>query len=180
MNSASYFQSVIDTCKGTVNSGNIDTMCPGGAHTFLVGLCTNGDRLRGHFNDNSETSNTNTSILWSGHKLDDNRSFSQDATIMSINLFGSNRESGSRSVLFHELMHQYGGPDHYHEILYFMGIPYCRGGSMCDDISHSNPSPRPGSCIMDDCWQVINSSYTTNLICSGCKQDTLNHLNNHH
>ena len=117
---------------------------------------------------------------WSGHKIkcdygtgtiDYNRSCSLDTDIIMIDRHASNRTRNSQCILMHELNHQYGAPDHYHEIL---SDRTCRGGAIC---SECGINPRPKSCIMYDNYQSIFSS---SILCSGCRSQMIAHLNGHH
>ena len=121
--STNYYNSGVDQCKGTVTSSNIDSLC---GHTSNH---TGYQSVKSSFTSDSSASNTLTAAYWTGHKIDTtgmaggyttsyNRSFSSGFRIYMLELCNStNREYNSKSVLMHELNHQYGAPDHYHEIL---------------------------------------------------------------
>ena len=81
--------------------------------------------------------------------------------------------------VIHEISHQIGAPDHYHEMITINGAEVCRGGELCGTC---NPSTgRPTWCVMDDGrGNDIDINNLNNIYCSGCKNDIINHLNNHH
>ena len=83
-----------------------------------------------------------------------------------------NRDMESKSILLHELNHQYGAPDHYHDVDPI--TRECRNKDIC---SFCNPNTRPTTCIMNDSSQDINSD---TIICDYCKADILAHLALHH
>ena len=85
------------------------------------------------------------------------------------------RDRDSKGILMHELNHQYGAPDHYHEII-DEGTPYerCRGGEMC---SICGTNKRPKTCIMNNSRIDITAE---SVICQSCKADIYVHLKNHH
>lgn len=170
-NGAEYYNSIVDTCKGTVTDYNIDSIC---LHTADH---TDADNIAYDFYTHYAGSDLLTNIYWTGHKVTSdigiNRSFSLGTSgIYMLELCSaSNRTFNSESVLMHELNHQYGAPDHYHEIL---PDGSCRGGIYC---SYCGVNPRPYTCIM----RVGRTDITNeDVICYGCKGDMLVHLENHH
>lgn len=175
--STNYYNSGVDQCKGTVTSSNIDSLC---GHTSNH---TGYQSVKSSFISDSSASNTLTAAYWTGHKIDTtgmggvyttsyNRSFSSGYRIYMLELCNStNREYNSKSVLMHELNHQYGAPDHYHEIL---ADGTCRGGAIC---SVCGSNPRPSTCIMCQGRMDITSD---NVICDGCKGQMITHLEGHH
>ncbi|MBO4770234.1 MAG: hypothetical protein J5563_05570, partial [Clostridia bacterium] len=182
---ASHYISGIDSCKGTVTSGNIDTLCShANPHTILF----NGvNSVSNHFNSNTSPSGSNviTKAYWSGHCIQTysgvnefNRCYSSGTSIYMVEISSStNRDRDSKGILMHELNHQFGAPDHYHEIL-DEGTPNerCRGGDICS-ICGDPDLRRPLTCVMNNCRIEIDSA---TVICPGCQTDILNHLENHH
>ena len=82
------------------------------------------------------------------------------------------RTAKTLKILFHELCHQYGADDHYHEEL--------NGSCINDDLcSDCNPGSRPKTCIMYSTGDNVEISSNT-VLCDGCKADILAHLNTHH
>ena len=81
------------------------------------------------------------------------------------------RDHDSIAILMHELNHQYGAPDHYHEIL---DDGTCRSGDICSDCGANG---RPSSCIMKQGRMDITAS---TVICAACKSDIYAHLEQHH
>ena len=116
-----------------------------------------------------------------------NRSFStSNYHIFLLNHFSSDRDLNSKGVLMHELNHQIGAKDHYHEEMEAGDIKTCKravanngnGICSCQDCNDENGTQfRPGSCIMNNSYQSINNS---NILCDACKSDILAHLNSHH
>ena len=87
----------------------------------------------------------------------------------------SNRAQHSKGILMHELNHQYGAPDHYHEIINAGTVnERCRGGELC---SVCGSNPRPNTCIMNRSRIDITAP---TVICPGCKADMYLHLAGHH
>ena len=176
-NSATYYLSPIDNCKGTVTSANIDTLC---SHS---GTChTDRSNVISSFNNSFSGNNTTTNILWSCHKIKSvasngainyNRSCSVGTSIILIKRSaGSERMLYTQGVVMHELNHQYGAPDHYHEL---DANGNCKFADICSKCL--GPNARPASCIMNDSTLDINNS---DIICSGCQADILSHLQGHH
>ena len=175
-NGAQYYNSPIDQCKGTVSSSNIDTMCShsGTAHTDRSNVISS---LKSYCAGN----NTTTNVLWSGHKIKSiassgnvnfNRSCSSGYYLYILEISMSyNRTIHSQGVLLHELNHQYGAKDHYHEEI-SPGV--CKFADVC---STCGANPRPATCIMNNSRQNINSSQ---IICNECMQDIFIHLEDHH
>jgi len=178
--SVSYYQSAIDSCKGVVSSDNIDLLClHEDPHTILF----NGpNSISTHFNNTySLGSNVVTKVYWSCHEIQTNpdldeynRSYSSGRNIYLVSIFSSlERDLYSKGVLMHELNHQIGAPDHYHEIIDEENN-ICRGGDLCYDCG---TNARPESCIMAHSRTDITAS---TVICDGCKNDIYDHLSGHH
>ncbi|WP_303804440.1 DNRLRE domain-containing protein [Ruminococcus flavefaciens] len=176
---ASYYNSPIDICKGTVTSSNIDTLCnhAGTIHTDRPEVISS-------FSSSFLGSNTITNILWSDHRIKSiatngtinyNRSCSSGTSIIMIERSGTNvRDRDSKGVLMHELNHQYGARDHYHELADINDPNSCKFKDICSDCG---TNPRPSTCIM---YQSRIDIANTNVICSECQADILSHLNGHH
>lgn len=174
--------SVADNCKlkrGVgITKDTINQICPGGdGHNPL---CTGRYTSYEKFYDQNPGNNTKTSILWMGNTLYENgkqanRSFSWYNGICMQKLISSqDYYERVAATLVHELAHQYGAPDHYHELI----NGECRGGSLCHEC---NPSTgRPEYCIMNTTSMVISTRNPEELFCSGCLRDIRNHLKNHH
>ena len=177
-NTATYYSSIVDICKTTVNSSNISTSCSStnGNHNHCTVLF---DSIHNHFRNTYPGNTTTTSVYWSGHLIETeigstetNRCYSYYEQIYMITRSdASGRDEDSCGDLMHELNHQYGAIDHYHEPLPQGG---CRGGDYC---ATCGTNSRPTSCIMNNSRQDINSP---SILCSGCRNDILAHLNNHH
>ena len=85
------------------------------------------------------------------------------------------RDRDSASVLMHELNHQFGAIDHYHdpEDRNDEDSP-CRNKAYC---SRCGDNKRPVSCIMNLTRMDISDD---NVLCDACKQEILAHLEEHH
>ena len=181
--SAEYYESAIDTCKETVNSSNIDTLCSHtDPHTILF-YTTNSVDI--HFNANTLPSESNiiTKAYWTCHRIkttsdteEYNRCYSYGRCIYMLELSSILfRERDSKGLLMHELNHQYGAKDHYHEFLYDEnGNRYCRGGEICSDCG---TNARSRGCIMNDSRANISAE---DIICAECRKDILSHLKSYH
>ena len=171
-NSATYYASITDTCKGTVTTANINTLCShtNSAHTNRMPLLTD-------FNSHITGSNVITNALWSNNRIisentgDENRSCSYGTNIFILTRCSSTyRVNKTQSTLMHELNHQYGAHDHYHEVI--NGV--CKNKDTC---STCGTYPRPSTCIMN----TTNRSITEeDIICTACRNEILAHLEDHH
>lgn len=183
--SAIYYHSAIDACKGTVTNSNIDTLCSHpDPHTVLFG---NSNSISNHFSNNTSPSGSEviSKAYWSGHCIrtnsstdESNRCYSSGTSVYMLEISSSIfRNRDSKGILMHELNHQFGAPDHYHEKL-DEGTPYerCRGGEICS-VCGDLDKRRPPTCIMNNSRIDITAS---TVICDECQEDIFNHLNNHH
>lgn len=179
LNDAQYYHSAVDECKGTVTSDNIDDLCQhSAAHTERRNMIDS-------FISDHSGSTTLTTILWSGHKISStassgtinyNRSCSYGNSVFIIKLLSDNvRTEYSQGVVLHELNHQYGAPDHYHEPTVSGDDTTCKFIDICSTCD--GPNARPLSCIMFSSRQNI---FNVDIICYDCKQDILAHLEGHH
>ena len=189
-NNVSYFGSAIDTCKGTtVSCSTLGTSCGHSNTTCNVNvLCshsgtihTDRNNVISNFSSNVTGSNTITNAYWSGHHITSlnsdgttahNRSCSSGTNIFMLEISQvADRLIDSQGILMHELNHQYGGVDHYHEL---DASGNCKFASIC---SICGTNPRPRSCVMRQSRQDITLS---TIICTDCIADIQTHLNNHH
>ena len=176
MNTPSYYSSPIDVCKGTVTPSNIDLLCSHSGTTH-----TDRSNVLNSFSESFSGSNTITNVLWSCHRIKSiassgatnyNRSCSRGTSILMIERSTSaNRDRDSKSVLMHELNHQYGAPDHYHE-LGADGI--CKNKAICSECGDYR---RSEACIMNNSRTDINRD---DIICDDCLEDIVSHLGDHH
>ena len=180
-----------DMCKTNrnlpINSTTIDQPCPGGAgHVCALSghnneNCTSGDELYKHVISFYPGNVNRVTILWTGNKLfelDDDGNLQEANRSFSWYDYGINMQELVHKdyyfdvmipVLAHELSHQCGAPDHYHEIL---EDGSCRGGDMCADSECANPNPRPSSCLMNDGWMWdIQTKNVNDIWCTGCQTD---------
>ena len=176
---ATYYQSPIDICKGTVSHSNIDKLCTHGET-----IHTERSNVISDFNT-SHVGNSQTSyILWSCHKITStatngsinyNRSCSYGTGIFLIEISSTyNREQNSKGVLMHELNHQYNAKDHYHELADNTDLNSCKFKEIC---SLCGNNPRPSSCIMNQSRIDITNP---DVICHECRKDIIAHLDKHH
>ncbi len=164
ISNASYYESPIDACKGVVTSANIDEICTcGGAHTDR-------DNILSHFRNVFPGSGTTTTVYWTGHRVvsddgDENRSCSSGRNVFIFERNIEKRETVSASVLMHELNHQYGAYDHYHELTDPSDETSCKFKENCSDCGIN---PRPWTCIMNNGRRAITAD---SIICSECIED---------
>ena len=173
-----YYESPIDICKKTVTNSNINTLC---SHDGIIH--TNRDSVLASFNGTHTGNNVTTSVLWSCHRIvsiaangkpEYNRSCSWGTGVFMLEISNVNRDRDSAGILMHELNHQYGAKDHYHELEDENDEESCIFKSIC---SECGDNPRPASCIMNQSRTDIS---VDTIICSSCKNDILAHLNSHH
>ena len=74
----------------------------------------------------------------------------------------------------HELNHQFGASDHYHELAIEGDETSCKFKNIS---SICGTNPRPETCIMYNSRINITND---DVICDECINDILNHLENHH
>ena len=172
-----YHYSAIDKCKETVTKDNIDLLCDhsGTAHTLYV---PDGMNV---FKSERPGSETVTTAYWTAHRvqcdfnakeLDENRCGSSGYSIAMLDRpLSEDRYINSTGILMHELNHQYGVGDHYHEEL--KDTP-CRSGDKC---SFCGINRRPETCVMNRSRQDINEE---TIMCDECLTDIKTHLNKHH
>lgn len=158
----------------------------------------------------NENKRRTTYACWSGHKIISytnsptnekndytNRSFSSGTLrhIYMINLLNdtetlpnhnnkTERQVFTKRILMHELNHQIGAPDHYHETIDGTDTGICKNSlengsgfcssTICNSTFHT--TNRPESCIMNDIWEVICDINSDNIICEGCQDDIREHL----
>lgn len=168
---AVYYESSADICKLSIQNADVDTLCPHQETNH-----TDRNTLLNDFKQNNEINVGCTNILWSGHRitseaangnLEYNRSVYSGNTILMINICGNdNRNQKSMSVLMHELNHQYGAKDHYHEE---DETGNCKNVncSICDGELY------PSSCIMNS---TNGSILSPDVICNSCRNDIIDIL----
>ncbi len=203
-NNATYFNSALDACKGTVTS------CTTGIHADnecnetgcnIAKMCTHGtihtdrDNVASNFHGSYMGNCSTVYALWTNHRIKSitggndfyNRSCAYPTlyTIFMLeNSTAANRTRDSQGVFMHELNHTIGAPDHYHEQTALLDITTCLrctsngGNGLCSNAlcnSWNGTTNRPSSCIMNDSRVNISSD---SIICDGCKTDILSHLQN--
>lgn len=192
-NTPMYVSSPIDDCKGTVTTSNVDSLCNhANPHTICYNdtypyLEPNPNTLYGFMYDNYSLYNDPTKVFWSGHRIQFNenspnsfnRSSSVGKFVFMLGLFEDNVDFRIKSCLMHELSHQLGAPDHYHECEDSDDLSTCKravangGKGYCSNEScnlQKGTINRPDSCIMDGDAKDIES---VNVFCEGCKADIL-------
>ncbi len=169
-NSVSHYDSPLDQCKGTVTNNNVDALCShDGNHSLRDNVLT---AFRSAYNH----SLTTKTIYWSGHKIvsykadgtpDYNRSCQQGNQVLLIEQSDSyERDIHSKGILFHEVCHFFGAPDHYCEIV----GDECVNKIRCSDCGDN---PRPESCIMNNSRGDISLS---TVLCDACKADIQDYI----
>lgn len=83
------------------------------------------------------------------------------------------------AVLVHEIAHQIGAPDHYHEMITNEdGTSTCRCKELC---SKCGSNPRDSSCIMYSARKFNLLTCDLNeIFCLECYDDIIEHLKEHH
>ncbi len=176
---AVYYRSLADICKGTVTSSNIDKLCnhSGDKHT---------DRHNVVFDlhTNLVSNSTTTNVFWTCHKIASvsaggstqyNRSCAYANTVAMLTRSRRDESDYIKAALMHELNHQYGAPDHYHELRVENDTSTCihkDNCSVCGDLKRSK------TCIMDQVYD--NDIQYGDLVCYGCRGDIMRHLAEHH
>ena len=194
-NKAKYFESAIDTCKGTVTKDNIDNFCTHpDPHTtlynwpFLTSSWPNPNTVYVDFSKRVPTKGDNktTNVLWSCHgvkEFDGNermadRSFSLKTSVHMIDrfpFFGSGKKF--QFILMHELNHQYDGKDHYHEEAVPGDESSCINKAICSDCGKKK---RPESCVMYSDYGRYSDISKDTIICEPCYDEIKAHLKKHH
>ena len=200
--SAEYYPSQLDTCKGTVTTSNVSSPCVHtlSRHDFL--FKRSGDTytpISTHFKNYVSSNGTPGSYklanaYWSNHSTyyysdltDHNRSCNYSSFYLYIyGLFSnSERTRNSEGVLMHEFNHFIGAIDHYHEKVNSNDITTCKrrienGGNgycSCQECNSTNGTIyRPSTCIMNVSRQDISSP---TIICGFCFADIQAHLENY-
>lgn len=214
-NDAECFCSIIDSCKGVDHPEHLREYCnhEGNQHSVLYKSSSdsaddNYAILSENFNIVTPTvgSNVLTKVYWTAHKIKKfynssevyNRANSYIYNVYmidyppdtwsaeSINNFISYYiTEGAYGRLMHELNHQYGASDHYHEqtnnnISSCVRAVQNGGNGTCSDATCNAVNgtlARPASCIMNESWQDISQD---SIICSYCRSAITSHLNSHH
>lgn len=153
--------------------------------------CTSWNQTYRDFISEFPGNNTTVSALFTGSKLYDddgnscNRSYSWYFNgIILQEIWGSSSTYANRelSCLLHEISHQIGAPDHYHELIKDdTGQTVCRGGDMC--ITCNPLTGRPKWCTMGDDgnWRTdLSYCDMDEVYCEGCREEILEHLASHH
>ena len=177
--SAQNIISSADNCKLkqglSIDSTNINETCPGGDNHEPE--CTSWEQPYIEFIQQYPGNEKTVSVLWIGSKLSTNRSFAwYDNGINMQELYTSNNYYNIMSpALTHELAHQFGAPDHYHEIL---EDGTCRGEEKCSTCGQNS---RPSSCMMNYPWiSNIDTREENTLFCLECVEDMKIHIIDHH
>lgn len=176
---ASYYNSPLDQCKGTVTNSNIDALCQ---HVIKH---TDRNNVQIDFWLSMPQNNKITSVLWSGHRVtstsasgapENNRSMSYGGIVLMLEIpLGHLIDQTFTGTLMHELCHQYDGKDHYHEEKVKEDPETCVNRDICSKCQQ--PDWRPGSCVMNHSNIDISAS---TVLCEDCKKEIRTHLQKHH
>ena len=135
----------------------------------------------GDFQYNTLTEEPRTYVLWSCHRIESisysgmvnlNRCCSYGLHILMLERFDSDvRDMHSLGILMHEMCHQLGARDHYHE----PKDPddqnsVCKHGDICSECGENR---RPASCIMNESRIDITQS---TVLCEECIADIIRYL----
>lgn len=174
------FWSLPDLCKTKrgleVDSTTINELCPVPGTEGYNPNCTGWTELYGPFISARPGSDYKPTVLWTGNRLEDNRSYTWYNHGISIQGLhsSSSRVDGERFSLLHEEAHQFGAPDHY-----------CNNSSKADCGNRNCPFHYPASGYTDECamGQYIGNVSAwpqDSLFCKYCATDILNHLASEH
>lgn len=191
------YQSLADKCKiarfSSITSSNIDSICPsnpslGGTCPTHYYNCTGWKESFDDFLMYHPGTPTTVTALFTGNALYNssgsicNRSFTYISgnrygiSMQEINSSSSQYISSETSVYVHEISHQLGAPDHYHEL--YEGTEICKNEQYCSVCGGANA--RSSSCIMyTTSFDILSANYDS-VYCEGCYNDIISHLSNHH
>ena len=159
------FTSPLDSAKGEVTSETLDDVCD----------YTDSEDLRDALQNGYWGDSTTTNVIWTGHTVvaysQENRSHSLDKEGMVFLLDDEAFVEVNEKSLIHELGHQLGAPDHYHEE--FNGE--CINKEYCINCSSN---PRSQFCILGENKSSYFCGKEENI--NGCTDDINKHLNSHH
>ena len=177
--SATYFESCIDQCKGTVTSANINSLCN---CTGITAPHTRQDVFFDDFVWRTQEGYRRASVMWSGHRLnklqnyadgttgliDGNRSFYHNSHIMMISRYGAlERDEESYTTLLHEMAHRFSALDHYHELDLENGLCKNRGHCFkCDGVGEE--------------WCLMNEHQNGAVFCDTCTRTIQHYLDQYH
>lgn len=151
--------------------------------------CTSWNQIYHDFIKDYPGNDLTTSVLFTGSALyNDNgvqcnrsyRWYNNGLLLQNISSSTADYYKDVFSTLVHEISHEIGAIDHYHEILKDdQGNDYCRGGENCYRCNEE--TGRPMWCIMDQ-GRITNPDNinTKNLYCPACLKEILEHLADHH
>ena len=167
INTITFYNSPLDLCKGTVTPENVDDPCECDLnHSHMWSVISD-------FNISHSGSDTVTNIYWTGHSVfwdsTPSRSCSSGTSIFMLET--TSNDNLIIRTLAHEISHQYGASDHYHEL---MNNGICKHQNLCNNCNGANA--RDSRCIMDG---EITNFYDC-IVCNGCSEEIKTHLNNHH
>ena len=199
ISSTLYYESDIDSCKGTVSSANINDVCEDCNPSHII----RNSVVQSFWSDHPGSTTTST-VFWTGHllllKVEDykpdeyvntgnrsctygnsvyvldyvdfyNEPIGDDISEATLQIYEDTRRRDNIAALMHEMCHQYGARDHYHE----SGADgNCLHGDIC---SYCGENKRPESCNMNNSHQLIGGD---DIICDECKEEIYAHLENHH
>ncbi len=161
------YTSLADLC----DKASFDDLCPHGTHARPSDVLN--AFIRDHPGDETEIR-----ILWSGHRLTSNRSYTSynhysifihDLPDLDI------RTEDERYTLLHETAHQFGAPDHY---CYDPNQEDSCGNDLCP--SHHEEQGLTENCVMGKYIGNISSWDPDDIFCDYCKSVIVAHLGIHH
>lgn len=161
------YTSLADLC----DKASFDDLCPHGTHARPSDVLN--AFIRDHPGDETEIR-----ILWSGHRLTSNRSYTSynhysifihDLPDLDI------RTEDERYTLLHETAHQFGAPDHY---CYDPSQEDSCGNDLCP--SHHEEQGLTENCVMGKYIGNISSWDPDDIFCDYCKSVIVAHLGIHH
>ena len=193
-NNATEFRSLVDACKGITTTANLNNRC-----TAHGNFCTVRQNVATHYsNAIAAGSCRRTRVLWSAHGSwdtaggnPDNRSCSwgpndTPAFVVMITRQDNttDRVRNSQSVLMHEMNHQLGARDHYHELADPTNPRSCKNRAICSYCDQ--PNARHAACIMNNSARAITNAViicgaaSSNGTVTGCWNEIISHLRSNH
>lgn len=86
------------------------------------------------------------------------------------------QDDRTKGVLAHEMAHQYGASDHYHEVDPVTNE--CKNQECCSVCCQDEDARRPRTCVMFSGGEYLID--WSDLTCSACTEEIMTHLESHH
>lgn len=182
-NTPTLINSNVDLCKIsrgiTIDEDTIEWPCVG-KNIGHDPKCNQKTEMYNDFIGRFPGNDLKVNVLWSGHILDENRSFcSWYAGINGIMIIDNrkeaNREEEERYTILHELAHNFGAPDHYCENT--LSEEDC-GMELC--YRHHSERGYSENCLMGKFISDISTYDNEDIFCDKCTETIKEHIRQHH